>query len=72
MIKINLLIEEDYIETFMNSLPKDKVKVIEENFEDNKEKLQKAFENYTKMPESCFELNESMKNINQWLKTKEQ
>lgn len=72
MIKIRLMIEEEFIEEFMNSLPKDKVKVIEENFEENQVVLQETLDNYEIDNSSFAPLNETMNNLSQWLNEKEQ
>jgi len=72
MQKIQLLIEDDFLEQFMESLPKDKVYVIEEDFQNNKELLKKAFQEYETNSSNFIPYNESMKLINNWLKEKEQ
>jgi hypothetical protein len=65
-----MLIAEDYIEEFMKMLPKDKITIIEENFEQNKQLLAGALEQYTQENKS-IPLQETMKHIDTWLKTKE-
>lgn len=71
MIKIHLLIEEEYIQEFMQNLPKDKVKVIEEDFEQNKTLLQNELEQYKDSTSKYLTYNESMKNLSTWLSGKE-
>ena len=71
MTTIHLLIDDDYIETFMASLPKDKISVIEEDFKENKKKLHDTFESYKTNPRDFKPYNESMKDMNVWLKDKE-
>ena len=71
MIKINLLIEEDYIEEFMNNLPKDKVKVIETNFETNKQLLNDIFKECMDASNELIPYSQSIKNISEWLQVKE-
>jgi len=70
MIKINLLVDEEYIEEFMNQLPKGKVVVIEENFEDNKLALENVVDDYSQNKEQFIPYYDSMKNISSWFKEK--
>ena len=71
MTKIHLLIEDDYIEEFMSNLPKDKVVVIEHDFEENKKKLQNVLQNHKDNKEKFIPYYESMKALNEWFKAKE-
>jgi hypothetical protein len=71
MITVHLLIEDDYLETFMTDLPKDKVVVVEEDFEQNKQKLQDVLGNYSVNEKALVPFYESMKTLNQWLKERE-
>ncbi|MDF1875343.1 hypothetical protein JHD48_06320 [Sulfurimonas sp. SAG-AH-194-I05] len=68
MIKIHLLVEEDYIEELMRTLPSDKVRVVEENFDANTIELKKVFEAYKKNDASFSPFDVSRENINNWLK----
>ena len=70
MITIHLQIEEDYIETFMMTLPKDKVIVIEENFKENKELLKDSLLSYQKENQEFIPYYDSMKNIDTWFEEK--
>ena len=70
MIKINLLVDEDYIETFMMTLPQDKVIVIEENFEENRELLKNELLQCSEDKENLLSYNESMKELDKWLDEK--
>ncbi len=67
MITIHLQVEDDYIDTFMESLPKDKVVVIEENFKDNQQKLHEVLNLYKKSPDVFVSYYDSMKDIGSWL-----
>ena len=71
MTTIHLLIEDDYVETFMDALPKDKITVIEEDFKKNQEKLQKVLDSYENHNSSFTPYNDSMKNLSIWIKEKE-
>lgn len=72
MTKISFLIEDDFIEEFIQQLPKDKVTVIEEDFEDNKKLLKEVLEKYMKDKDGFISYNESMKNINEWFLKREE
>jgi predicted nucleic-acid-binding protein len=70
MTKISLLIDDEYIEEFIQSLPKEKVLVIEHNFEENKKLLADALEEYRQNQGDFVPYYESMKNISSWFQTK--
>lgn len=70
MIDIHLLVEESYIEELMMLLPKDKVKVVEKNFEENKILLQESLESYANGSTPFKGYNESVKDLNVWLEGK--
>lgn len=65
-----MLIEEDYIDEFMSNLPKEKVKVIEENFEENKQLLHNALEELLDGKNQLIPYNVSIQNITNWLEEK--
>ena len=71
MTTIHLLIEDDFVEEFMASLPKDKITVIEEDFKENKKVLLNELEDYMKDKKSVTQYYESMKEMNEWLQEKE-
>ena len=71
MQKIHLLVEDDYIQTLMQMLPRDKVTVIEENFEENKILLQDSLQNYRDAKDSFVPYQDSIEELNSWLSTKE-
>ena len=70
MTKIHLLIDDDYVDTFMTTLPKDHVRIIEENFEENKILLQQEFDKYIHNNGKFTPHYENMKVINNWLNKK--
>lgn len=71
MKKVYLLVEDDYLETFMDSLPKEKVIVIEEDFEKNKQLLQNTLNLYKNNKSEFSPYYESMKELSDWLKKRE-
>jgi len=68
---VHLLIEDDYIEDFMKMLPRDKVAVIEEDFKDNRDLLQKELQKYHDGADSFGMYYESMTLLNGWLHERE-
>ncbi len=70
MQSLHLLVEDEYIESFVNSLEKDKVIIIESNFEQNKEKLNDVLVSYTEKTSDFIPYGEVMKEIGSWLKEK--
>ncbi|MEA3229045.1 MAG: hypothetical protein U9P38_08255 [Campylobacterota bacterium] len=70
MIKINLLVEEEYIDTFMTTLPQDKVIVIEENFEQNRELLKNELSKCTQNSDDLLSYTDSIKELDRWLEKK--
>ncbi|MEA2091097.1 MAG: hypothetical protein U9O83_01875 [Campylobacterota bacterium] len=68
--KVQLLIDDNFIEEFMNSLPKDKVRVIEADFQVNQDKLQKVLQEYKDSRDSFIPYFKSMKNISAWFTAK--
>ena len=71
MITIHLLVEEDYIEDFITTLPRDKVIVIEENFESNKKMLQNVVEDYKADKKEFVPYYDSMRGLTTWLEQRE-
>lgn len=67
MTKITLLIKDDYIDSFMQELPRDKVIVIEEDFNENIEKLTNVVNEYNNDSGKFISYYDSMKNIKNWL-----
>ncbi len=71
MTTIHLLIDDDFIDGFVQSLPRDKVTIIEKDFEENRVLLQEALQNYTDATESFIPYQDSMEDLSSWLSTKE-
>jgi len=67
MTKITLLIKDDYIDSFMQELPRDKVVVVEEDFNENIEKLTNVLKEYNSDRSEFISYYDSMKNIKNWL-----
>ena len=68
MKTIQIQVEDDYLETFLASLPQDKVKVIDQTFIDNQKKLQEEFENFLNGKGEFSPYYETMKEMDSWLK----
>ena len=64
MITIHLQVEDDYIEELMNTLPKYKVRVIEDDFKENKKLLEDELKNYRDNLTSFIPYSESIKRLN--------
>jgi len=66
IITIHLQVDEDYIDTFMLTLPKEHVTVIEENFKENQALLVQEMNSYDEKSQKFTSYYESMKNIDSW------
>lgn len=71
MQTIHLLVEDDYIQSFVDGLEKDKVIIVEKEFEDNKRILQETLDIYNKNRSEFKPYYESMKEISNWLTSRE-
>ncbi len=71
MKTIQLQIEDDFFEEFMQTLPKDKVILIDQTFQNNQNKFIKAFNDYKNSPETFRSHLENMKELDHWLKEAE-
>ncbi len=71
MVTLHLLVEDDYVEDFVNSLDKDKVKIVEEDFKSNIEVIGETLKEYKSNPENFVPYYSSMKEMSIWLKEKE-
>jgi len=65
---LHLQIEDDYIEEFLKTLPHDKVRFIEKDFEENKQKLNQELDNYSNKKKEFISYSDSMKNLDDYLK----
>jgi len=64
---IHLLVDDDYIDGFVDGLPKDKVTIVEQDFQENKKLLQDELESYQDNSIEFIPYSQSMKNITLWL-----
>ncbi len=71
MRTIHLLVEDDYIESFVEGLPKDMVIVIEEDFRANQKMIEDTLQIYKDDKSDFIPYMQSMKDLNSWLKEKE-
>lgn len=67
MQTLHLQVEDDFIEEFMGMLPHDKVVVLEENFKENRDLLQKELQNYKDGKREFTPYYESMTQLDTWL-----
>lgn len=67
MQTIHLQVEDDFIEELMGMLPRDKVIVVEENFKENRDLLQKALQDYKDDKADFIPYYESMTQLDSWL-----
>ncbi|WP_294962201.1 hypothetical protein [Sulfurimonas sp.] len=72
MTTIHLQVEDDYIETFMNTLPKDKVVIIEEDFKNNQKKIQAQLKEYEDATGTFVLYYDSMKEMSTWLEQRKE
>lgn len=70
MINIHLLVDEDYIEELMMTLPKDKVRVVEKDFEENKLLLKNVFDECSQGSPKLTSYKDSVEIMNTWLEEK--
>lgn len=71
MAILHLLIDDEYVEDFVDTLDKEKVKVVEEGFESNKVLIQNVLDSYSDDKNSFSPYYDSMKEMSIWLKEKE-
>ena len=67
MQTIHLQVEDDYIEELMGLIKRDKVIVLEENFNENRDLLQKSLQHYKEDEADFIPYYESMTQIDSWL-----
>ncbi len=67
---LHLLIDDDFIEDFVKSLPRDKVLIVEKEFKENKILLQKELESYQQNQNEPVSYQQSKKDLDEWLKQK--
>ncbi len=71
MKTIQLQIEDDFFEEFIQTLPKDKVTLIDQTFIDNQNKFIQAYNDYKNAPETFHSHLDNMKELDNWLKEAE-
>ena len=67
MQTIHLQVEDDYIEELLGMFPRDKVIVVEENFNENRDLLQEALQRYRDDKADFIPYYESMTQLDSWL-----
>lgn len=67
MKTIQIQVADDYLETFLTTLPQDKVKVIDQTFLDNQKRLQEELENFLHGKGEFTSYYETMKEMDSWL-----
>jgi hypothetical protein len=65
------MIKDDYIEEFVNNLNRDKVTIVEEDFQKNKLLLQESLEQYHKDNNSFTSYSKTMKDLSFYLQERE-
>jgi len=70
-ISIHLKVDESYIETLMMMLPKEHVRVVEKDFDENQLLLQEELAKYKESPTSFIEYTDSMKNMDRYIEEME-
>ncbi len=68
MKTIQLQIEDDYLETFLETLPQDKVRIIDQTFLDNQKILQEELEDFLHGKGEFTSYYDAMKEMDNWLK----
>lgn len=68
MKTIQIQIEDDYLETFLETLPQEKVKVVDQTFLDNQKRLQEELDNFLHGKGEFTSYHETMKEMDNWLK----
>ena len=68
MKTIELLVEDDFYEEFLQTLPKDKVTILDQIFIDNRNKFQQELNNFNNDEAGFIPYFETMKEIDTWIK----
>lgn len=72
MRTLQIQVEDDYLETFLETLPQDKVKIVDQTFLDNQKRLQEELENFLQGRGEFTPYYETMKEMDNWLKEGEE
>ncbi len=68
MKKIELLIEDDFYDEFVQTLPKEKVTVVDEEFLKNQNMFRKELDSFHNDETSFTSYFENMKELDNWIK----
>ncbi len=68
MKTVHLQVQDDFLEDLLSMLPKDKVRVLDQNFLDTQKKFQAELENFKNKKDSFPPYHEDMKEMDNWLK----
>ncbi len=72
MQNIHIQVNDGYFEKFLNlldALPKNEIKIIDKEFQNNQKMLQKVLEDYKSGREKVIPYDEGMDEIDSWLDT---
>jgi len=70
MIQLSVLVDEEYIEEFVQNLPIEKVRIVEHNFQENKKLFEELFNEYKSGTHSFYPYSKSIQNMNSWLENR--
>jgi hypothetical protein len=65
---IQIQIEDDYLDTFLENLPQDKIRIIDQTFLDNQKRLQEELNDFLHGKGEFTPYYETMKEMDDWLK----
>ncbi len=68
MQTIQLQVQDDYVEEFLNTLPKEKVKVVDQTFLEHQQRFQAELQKFKDEAGEFPPYHEEMKAIDAWLK----
>lgn len=68
MKTVHLQVQDDFLEDLLSMLPKDKVRVLDQNFLDTQKKFQEELENFKNKQDNFPPYHEDMKEMDNWLK----
>ena len=72
MAIVHLMIDDDYVESFVASLDNTKIRIIEKDFQENKILLENSLRDYQLSGEDFKPLTDTMKDIDIWLEGKDE
>lgn len=68
MKTIELLVEDDFYEEFLQTLPKDKITICDEVFVDNKKRFRKELDSFYNDETRFTSYFDTMKEVDAWIK----